>query len=337
MAGLEGSGGDGHRTNAANDLFSMFFGGGRSDRGRSKGSDVHHAVKVSLDDVYNGKTCRLAITRKRVCRDCQGHGGLFGAEKVCAECRGHGVQVFVRHMGPGMIHQMQTTCTACGGRGKYLEEKDKCRTCQGAKVLEERKVLEAVVEKGMGNGSKIKFSGEADEFPGVEPGDVVLVLQVDEHARFKRKNADLFMSMEIELSEALCGLDRAITHLDQRRLRIQSPPGSIVCPDAIKVVSGEGMPLQGNIFTKGNLFIRFIIRFPPSLSLNVVSALASALPPSTKSPLVLKGDEESCAMVDSQWSEIGKSSDGRSRQAYEDEDNYDEQGFGGQRVQCAQS
>lgn len=43
------------------------------------------------------------------------------------------------------------------------------------------KILEVHVDKGMKHGQKITFGGEADQAPGVEPGDIVLVLQEKEN------------------------------------------------------------------------------------------------------------------------------------------------------------
>jgi DnaJ-class molecular chaperone len=51
----------------------------------------------------------------------------------------------------------------------------------------------------------VYFRGEGDQEPGIEPGDVVLVLQEKPHAVFKRRGKDLFMKMKISLVEALCG------------------------------------------------------------------------------------------------------------------------------------
>ena len=147
-----------------------------------------------------------------------------------------------------------------------MNEKDKCGTCKGKKVNKDRKVLEVNVEKGMKNGQKIKFAGEADEAPDTIPGDVVFVVQEREHEVFKRKGADLVCNMDLELSEALCGFTRTITHLDGRVLKIDSRPGSVVEPDSVKLIQGEGMPHHGNPFTKGRLFIHFRVKFPKSLS-----------------------------------------------------------------------
>lgn len=62
-----------------------------------------------------------------------------------------------------------------------ISEKDRCKKCEGKKVIKEVKILEVHVDKGMKHGQKITFGGEADQAPGVEPGDIVLVLQEKEH------------------------------------------------------------------------------------------------------------------------------------------------------------
>lgn len=71
--------------------------------------------------------------------------------------------------------------TACLSVGEVISEKDRCKKCEGKKVVKEVKILEVHVDKGMKHGQKITFGGEADQAPGVEPGDIVLVLQEKEH------------------------------------------------------------------------------------------------------------------------------------------------------------
>ena len=78
----------------------------------------------------------------------------------------------------------------------------------------------------MKDGQQIKFSGEGDQEPGIEPGDVIVVLTETEHGVFKRVNSDLTMNMEINLTEALCGFQKTIKTLDNRTLVISTPPGS---------------------------------------------------------------------------------------------------------------
>lgn len=65
--------------------------------------------------------------------------------------------------------------------GEVISERDRCKQCEGRKVCKELKVLEVHVDKGMKHGQKITFSGEADQSPNTEPGDIILVLQEKEH------------------------------------------------------------------------------------------------------------------------------------------------------------
>jgi len=169
--GLEQGGGGGGMD--ASDMFSMFFGGGRRQRsGPRKGEDVVHQINVTLEDLYNGKTRKLAINRK-VPEDPDADPG------VCRGCDGNGVKMITRQIGPGMIQQMQAHCPQCGGQG------------YDCKMKQERQVLECAIEKGMKHGQKIVMRGEADQLPGTIPGDVVFVLAQEKHPLFFRKNDDL--------------------------------------------------------------------------------------------------------------------------------------------------
>lgn len=73
------------------------------------------------------------------------------------------MKVTIRQLGMGMIQQMQHPCNECKGTGETISEKDRCPQCKGEKVVQEKKVLKVVVEKGMQNSQKITFPGEADE------------------------------------------------------------------------------------------------------------------------------------------------------------------------------
>jgi len=330
--GLEGLSGEGGGDQS--DIFDMFFGGGRRRQaGTPRGEDITHAVKASLEDMYNGKTVRLAISRNKLCQDCEGRGGKAGSERTCGDCNGRGVRVQLRQIGPGMVQQMQSACPACRQTGKIIDEKDKCKSCKGTKVYKDRKVLEVAIEKGMKQGSKIKFQGEADEAPGTTPGDVVIVIQEKEHDLFKRKGVDLVCSLNLELSEALCGFTKTLTHLDGRVLKFEVPAGQVTRHDMVRVIEGEGMPHQGNPFTKGRLFLHFKVNFPTTLPSATVNAIRKALPPAPQP--ALSGEEEECSMREIDISQFGQSAESRHRDATEEDE--DEGRGGAQRVQCGQA
>lgn len=78
----------------------------------------------------------------------------------------------------------------------------------------------------MKDGQRITFHGEGDQEPGLEPGDVVIVLEQKEHAVFQRQDDDLVMKMNIKLVEALCGFKKTVQTLDNRMIIISSEAGN---------------------------------------------------------------------------------------------------------------
>lgn len=222
--GLKEGGGGGDFSSPM-DIFDMFFGGGGRRSKSNKGKDVIHQLSVSLEDMYNGSTRKLALQKNVICEKCEGRGGKAGAVAKCTTCKGSGTQVLLNQIGAGMYQQIHTSCRECDGQGEKINAKDMCKTCNGKKIVHERKILEVHIDKGMEDGQKISFAGEGDQSPGLEPGDIIIILEEKEHPLFKRKDMDLVMKMDITLNEALTGFKKSIKTLDNRQIIISSLPG----------------------------------------------------------------------------------------------------------------
>ncbi|XP_068649763.1 chaperone protein dnaJ A6-like [Aristolochia californica] len=240
------------------------YGGSSRGRRQKRGEDVVHSLKVSLEDLYNGTSKKLSLSRNVVCPKCKGKGSKSGASRTCYGCQGSGVKISTRQIGLGMIQQMQHVCPECRGSGEVISERDKCTQCKGNKVTQEKKVLEVHVEKGMQHGQKIVLQGEADEAPDTVTGDVIFVLQQKEHPKFKRCHDNLYVDHTLSLTESLCGFQFALTHLDGRQLLIKSNPGEVIKPGQHKPIDDEGMPHYQRPFMKGRLYIQFNVEFPDS-------------------------------------------------------------------------
>lgn len=282
-AGLSESGGMGGMD--PQDLFSQLFGGGGffgggggpSRGGPRKTKDLVHRVHVTLEDLYKGKTSKLALTRNVICSKCAGKGGKDGAVQSCTSCSGQGVKITLRQMGP-MIQQIQQQCDTCNGTGEMINAKDRCKTCNGKKVISEKKMLEVHIDKGMKGGQTITFRGESDQAPGVTPGDVVIVVEEKPHERFRRQGDDLVIDQEIDLLTALGGGQLAIKHLDDRVLIVKINPGEVIKHDDLKVVPGQGMPSYRH-HEPGDLFVHFTVKFPEHIDAAAIPELERALPP----------------------------------------------------------
>lgn len=263
------------------DIFNMFFGGGGRMQRERRGKNVVHQLEVTLEEIYNGSTRKLGLQKNVICEKCDGYGGKKGTLEKCSNCKGRGVQIKVQQIGPGMIQQIQSMCSDCQGQGERFSAKDRCKTCNGHKVERKRKILEVHIDKGMKDGQKITFSGEGDQEPGLEPGDVIIVLDQKEHAIFQRQSDNLVMKMELKLVEALCGFKKTIQTLDNRTLVITSLPGEVIKNDDVKCVQNEGMPIYRDPYDKGQLIIQFQVKFPEQgwLPEHLMYQLERLLPP----------------------------------------------------------
>jgi len=332
----EGGGGAG--MHSPMDIFDMFFGGGGGGgmggmfggmgggrRGPKRTKNLMHQLSVSLEDMYNGTTRKLALQKNVICDACDGVGGKEGAVVRCTNCRGSGMQVRIQQLGPGMMQQIQSMCGECQGQGERIDPKLRCKKCNGRKVNRERKILEVQVDKGMEDGQKITFGSEGDQEPGMEPGDIIIVLDEKEHPIFKRSGIDLIMQQNVNITEALCGFKKTVPTLDDRTLVIQTVAGEVIKPNDLKCVYGEGMPTYRNPFEKGKLIVKFAIDFPEALDPHVAQKLEALLPP--KSEPIIPDDHDEVNL-----SEFDPEANRRANRGMEDEDDHPGHGPG---VSCA--
>lgn len=324
----------------AEDLFSQFFGGGAfggggfgggRPRGPQKGKDLSHSLKVTLEDLYKGKVSKLALQKHVICKGCNGIGGKEGAVKTCTGCDGQGVKMMMRQMGP-MIQRFQQVCPDCQGEGEIVKEKDKCKECKGKKIINERKVLQVHIDKGMQDGHRITFSGEGDQAPNTIPGDVVFVVELKEHPRFKRRQDDLFYEAHIDLLTALAGGKVTIEHLDDRFVEVPIPAGEAIKPNSLRVVEGQGMPSLRN-HDHGNLYIKFLVDFPSKdwTTPDKIAMLENILPPRPKTKIPKSALSEICPMGDVDPMQEARA-EGAARGGNDQDEDGEQPG-----VQCAQS
>jgi DnaJ-class molecular chaperone len=118
------------------------------------------------------------------------------------------------------------------------------------------------VERGMENGDHIVFQGAADEVPGADTGDLIVVIREQPHPEFRRKHSDLLCMKQLSLSEALFGARFVVQHLDGRKVVITTNPKEVITPGTVHMILGEGMPTKSDPFQRGRLFVLYSVAFP---------------------------------------------------------------------------
>lgn len=337
MAAFDGRGGPGGPEVDLNDILSQMFGFGMGGPGGApgprrprRGPDEEQEYKVTLEELYKGKTVKFSADKQVVCGTCKGSGGKANVKaQECEKCHGAGMSEAFQQIGPGLVRKATVLCDRCEGAGNFFKEKDRCKKCKGKRTASEKKVLEIYIPRGSMNGERIVLEGEADQFPDQTPGDIVFHLSEEPHDVFTRVGHDLSAEISVTLAEALSGFSRVVlTHLDGRGIHIDRPRGKIMRPNDILKVPGEGMPMKRGD-AKGDLYLIVKVEFPEDGWLNEdneYDALKKLLP---SPPAPIKADEvdEVEYEDDADLEEMGTSHGGRGGPGqWEDVDEEDEGG-----------
>ncbi|TXG63444.1 hypothetical protein EZV62_010438 [Acer yangbiense] len=139
-------------------------------------------------------------------------------------------------------------------------------------------ILTIEVKPEWKKGTKITFPEKGNEQRSVIPSDLVFIFYEKPHSVFKRDGNDLIVTQKVPLVEALTGYTVQLTILDRRNLTI--PVNSVISPTYEEVVKGEGMHIPKEPSKRGNLRIKFNIKFPSKLTTKQKTDLKRLIPSS---------------------------------------------------------
>jgi len=120
------------------------------------------------------------------------------------------------------------------------------------------------IPPGARTGTRVRVSGKGESgHSGGSPGDLYLVVNVQEHPTFKRDGDDLLVEMPVDLYTAVLGGEVEVPTLSGK-VRLKVPPGT---QSGQKFrLAGRGMPRLGNSREHGDLYVRILVQVPRSLT-----------------------------------------------------------------------
>jgi len=257
------------------------------NRGPRRTADKKVALPVTLSDLYKGKKEVIEIMRNVLCPKCKGTGSKReGAITKCQGCDGSGAKVEISVHG-NMRVQRQVGCNVCSGKGEVIPPGDHCEKCKSNKVIRESKTIDIELEKGMKWGEALSFYGESDEAPDCIAGDLIFVLQPKEEsdpdlAQYQRKLDDLYLEKTISFVEALTGTTFTIKNLRGKEMIVSFPDP--INPSDVLCLPRQGMPVHGKVKTKGDLFFKFNVTFPPKITEQQKNIIMKAFHKTPQSP-----------------------------------------------------
>ena len=198
-----------------------------------------------------------------------GRMGGFGRRTARAR-RGqdieHPIEISLEEAYSGTIRnisiQSEVPCSACRGTGRI--QNLPCSVCRGSGVVPQVKRLEVKIPAGVNNGSRVRVAGKGEPGPGgSQPGDLYLIVSVQQHAQFKRKEDDLLVDVSVPLSTAMLGGEIQVPTLKGTKLVLRIPPETQ--NERIFRLTGQGMPHLGDP-SRGDLLVTIKVNLPTGLS-----------------------------------------------------------------------
>lgn len=179
---------------------------------------------------------------------------------------------------PPIYHDLSISLEdIASGITKKMKISRKVLQPDGRSTRPEDKVLTIDVKPGWKAGTKITFPREGDQSPNSIPADIVFIIKDKAHPHFKREGCDLIYSASISLREALLGATIQVPTLDGRKKQI-SMTNEVVNPQTEKRIAGEGLPYPKQTNKKGDIIVKFDIKFPGSLTPAQREAMNQILP-----------------------------------------------------------
>jgi molecular chaperone DnaJ len=241
------------------DIFGDFFGTftGRRRPRPTKGNDLRYDLDLTLMEAAFGTEKTIEVPKWETCNDCNGSGSPPGkGPATCPNCKGTGQVRFQQG-----FFSISKTCGKCGGSGRIIT--DPCKTCKGLGKVKKVKSIQVKMPAGVDAGSRLRMSGEGEMgIYGGPPGDLYIILNVEEHAFFKRDGNDLYCDVPLSFPQAALGADIEVPTIDgTARLKIPSgtPSGRVF------YLKGKGIQRLGG-HNRGDQIVRVYIDVPKKLS-----------------------------------------------------------------------
>lgn len=252
-----------------NDIFESFFGGGfgfsrqsSNPNAPQNGADLRLNLQIDFEEAVSGVKKEVKITHMETCDECNGTGAAEGSKpENCRTCGGTGRIQQVTQTPLGSFRQI-TDCPNCNGTGKV--NTNPCKKCHGEGRLEVQRTLHINIPAGVDNGSRIGLSGEGNcGKNGGRTGDLIVVIYVKEHPKFKRDGYDIYSAVEVSFPQAALGDTIEVDTIDGKK-QLEIPAG--VEQDKIITLKGAGVPIIGAQGKRGNHNFVVKIKTPQSLT-----------------------------------------------------------------------
>lgn len=129
------------------------------------------------------------------------------------------------------------------------------------------------IPPGVDSGTRIRYAGNGNRVnPSLPPGDLIIVIMVDNHAQFERDGAHLHMNLDMSLWQSLTGSEFNIMTIDNSMIKLTVP--ALTPNQTVFRVPHKGMHMRGGK-GRGDLYVRTRVTMPAELTPEQLSMINS--------------------------------------------------------------
>jgi molecular chaperone DnaJ len=239
----------------------LFGGGGGRGGGPRTGSDIKIAMPLTLAEVATGVEKTVTVRLLEPCDRCDGRGAEPGSSPVtCSTCNGTGE---VRRAQRSFFGQVVSVapCPTCAGEGTIISSP--CKKCRGEGRVRGEKQIVVRIPAGVATGQYMSMRGIGNVGPRGGPrGDILVVFEVEEDARFERDGEDLYCEVLVTYPQLALGANVEVPMVTGT-VTLQVPPGTQ--SGQVFNLRGRGLP-RINSSSTGDLHVRLQLWTPDALS-----------------------------------------------------------------------
>ena len=268
------------------------FGGGRGRGGAMRGADLRYDLPIPFEEAATGTETTLQIPRQERCDRCEGAGAEPGTKpETCRQCGGHGQVRFQQ----GFL-TVARTCGHCRGTGQMISHP--CTNCRGTGQVERERKLTVKIPAGIATGQRLRLHGEGEHGAGGgPPGDLYVVIHVEDHPFFRREEDDLLCEVPVTYPTLVLGGAISVPTLNGDQ-SIDIPKGTQ--SNARFRLRGKGMPhVSGR--GHGDLYVAVKVEVPTRLSKgqkSLIEQLDETMPKKSFEPSDRQGADEHHSLFD---------------------------------------
>jgi molecular chaperone DnaJ len=268
------------------DIFG--FGTSRRRAGPQRGADLRYDLQITFDQAAHGTETPIQIPRQEACETCAGTGAAPGSGPTrCPQCRGTGQLRYQQG-----FFTVARTCSQCRGTGKIITKP--CTTCHGVGTVEKLRKLTVKIPAGIASGQRLRLTGEGEAGAmGGPPGDLYVVIHVEEHPFFRRDGNDLHCEIPVNFTTLALGGEIQVPSIEgpDVREKLKIPEGTAT--GTVFRLRGKGMPdVSGR--GRGDLLVTVQAITPRKLTKEqrkLLEQLAALLPPQEFEPVRREPEE----------------------------------------------